>query len=330
MNIGGKKIPAWAAWGGGIGGGLVLFIYFKNRASSGSSSGSSGGSESGTDPATGLPYSEDDQEDPLTGMTYLAEAQEYGSVSAAEAALSENAYSDSGESPYYGTAGYPTENVGYTQQGGNGYTSNAQWSQAVQAGLSDLGYSSETVASALGLYLNNMPLNATDTSIIQAAVAEYGEPPVGSYSIIQQGNGTGSSGATVSVPNVVGMPIDEAGPAIAGLGLVYHGPSPVPGKTVTIISQSPAGGSQVAQGTVVTAVGNGGGSGSGSSGGTVTVPNVVGKPIDQAGPMITGAGLKWDGPAPVKGKTVTVTSQNPAAGSKVAAGTTVRATGKTS
>ena len=64
--------------------------------------------------------------------------------------------------------------------------------------------------------------------------------------------------------------------------------------------------------------------------GNVTVPNVVGQEIAKAGPEITAAGLVWDGPAPVKGKVVTVTSTTPAAGTSVAKGTTIRATGKTS
>jgi hypothetical protein len=60
-------------------------IYMYKRSSSASTSASTTAS-TGIDPVTGLPYSEDQTVDPLTGMTYLAEAQEYGSVSAAEAA----------------------------------------------------------------------------------------------------------------------------------------------------------------------------------------------------------------------------------------------------
>lgn len=61
----------------------------------------------------------------------------------------------------------------------------------------------------------------------------------------------------------------------------------------------------------------------------VAVPNIVGKRIDEAGPIIKAAGLKYSGPAPVKGHVVVITSQTPHAGTKVNPGTTVRALGKT-
>lgn len=189
MKIAGHNIPKWAAWGGAIGGGLVLYIYFKNRAS--------GSSQSGTDPATGLPYSQDDQTDPLTGMTYAAEASEYGSVAAAEEAAStasEPAYgASSGTYGYVGSAGYPTENVTDSTTTGS-YATNAAWSQAATAGLSSLGYSATDIAAALGLYFAGAPLTSDQASIVQAAVAEFGPPPQGTYSIVS----TPSSGGAVT------------------------------------------------------------------------------------------------------------------------------------
>lgn len=189
MKIGGKQINNWYVVGGGAGLALVIYLYRRSSASSKASA-----SASGTDPLTGLPYSSDNTVDPLTGMTYLQEAQTYGSVAAAEAqAGSGSAYGLSGGSGGYGgTAGFPTSNVGAGSAAGQSFATNAAWAQAVQAGLSALGYDPQTVAAALGLFFAQHPLSATQAQIVQAAEAEFGPPPQGTYQIIPQGSGTGS------------------------------------------------------------------------------------------------------------------------------------------
>jgi hypothetical protein len=201
MKIGGKEISNWWLIGGGAGV-IGLWLLYRHSSSSSANTASSG---SGIDPVTGLPYSEDQQVDPETGMTYLAEAQEYGSVSAAEAAVSSGSgYDDTGygsDSGYVGTAGYPTENVGTGTSTTGSYATNAAWAQAVTAGLVALGYSSTDVAAALGLFFAGQPLgNGSDgvsyASIVQAAEAEYGPPPQGTYSIIAEpSTGTGGAGS---------------------------------------------------------------------------------------------------------------------------------------
>lgn len=185
IDAGKKK---WLIVGGGAAG-LVLVIVLYKKGASGSSSSTS--STSGTDPLTGLPYSEDDSTDPVTGMTYLTEAQQYGSVTAAESAVSGGsafglAGSDSG---FSGTAGFPTSNVGTGSATSTSYATNAAWAQAVTAGLVGLGYTSTDVAAALGLFFAQHPLGtAADgvsyAEIVQAAEAEFGPPPQGTYSII--------------------------------------------------------------------------------------------------------------------------------------------------
>jgi hypothetical protein len=215
MEIAGHKINNWVIIGGA--GGLILVIYLYKRGSSGSSAAasSSGTDSSGVDPTTGLPYSEDDTVDPLTGMTYLQEAQEYGSVSAAETAyasgsLGSSLYSDSG---YSGTAGYSTSNVGTTTgTTSTSYATNAAWSQAVTAGLTELGYSSTDISTALGLFFSQQPLptlsdGVSAASIVQAAEAEYGPPPQGTYEIIPSSStgtttGTGTTTATKSAGSI--------------------------------------------------------------------------------------------------------------------------------
>lgn len=194
MKIGGKEINKWWLVGGA--GGAVLVFYLYRRSASAASSASS--TTTGTDPVTGLPYAEDQQVDPLTGMTYLSEAQEYGSVSAAEQAVS-SGYDASGESAYSGTAGSSTGTTSVTSTTGS-YATNAAWSQAVTAGLTGLGYSSTDIAAALGLFFAQQPLgNGSDgvsyASIVQAAEAEFGPPPQGTYSIIPEpSTGTGGAG----------------------------------------------------------------------------------------------------------------------------------------
>lgn len=201
VKVGGKHVSKWVLWGGI---GVVVVggvLYLRGK---GSSSSSSSTAQTGTDPVTGLPYSMDNQVDPASGMTYLAEAQQYGSVSAAEAAVSGGYGGVSGAS--YGASGLgyggiPSYVTGDTSNPPNVYATNAQWAQAVEAGLTALGYSSTDVAAALGRYLGNLSETADQATIVQAAVAEYGPPPVGSYQIIQQSSSPGpTGGGTTTTP----------------------------------------------------------------------------------------------------------------------------------
>lgn len=202
MEIAGKKVNKWVLIAGG--GGAVLLFYLYKKSSAEAAADSSATDSSSIDPVTGLPYSQDNEIDPATGMTYLSEAEQYGSVSAAEsAATSQSAYTSSGA--YYGaasggTAGYPTLNVtGADGATGNGYASNAAWSQAVTAGLAALGYEPTDISAALGLFFSSNPLGTAPdgvsyAQIIQAGVAEYGPPPVGNWAIIPEPSGGGAVG----------------------------------------------------------------------------------------------------------------------------------------
>lgn len=212
MEIGGKKVKTW--WliaGGGVAVVGVWFLYRKGA--SGSSSSSSGTSSSGIDPLTGLPSSQDNQVDPVTGMTYLEEAQQYGSIQAAEAAVtSGSGYYGSATGAYgYGSSygpldsGYPTISGLSSAPVGNSFSSNAAWAQAVTSGLVSLGYSSTDVAAALGLFFAQQPLGSGSdgvsyASIIQAAEAEYGPPPQGTYNIIPEPTNSGGGGTGGGTP----------------------------------------------------------------------------------------------------------------------------------
>lgn len=183
---------------------LAAILYWRHAASS-SSSKSTAADPNAIDPLTGMPFAQDQTTDPLTGLTYLGEAQQYGSVAAAEAAFS-GATSGSGYSAGYGassggTAGYPTSNVGGSTTP-NGYATNAQWSQAVTAGLAQLGYDPQAIGAALGAFFAQMQLTSDQAGIVQAAEAEFGPPPQGTYAIViapsSGGSGGSGSGGTTS------------------------------------------------------------------------------------------------------------------------------------
>ncbi|HUN30631.1 MAG TPA: hypothetical protein VMU95_01325, partial [Trebonia sp.] len=172
-----KGMPKWAIWASLAGGTAVTgYALWRHHQTTGSwspfaTSTTASASSQDTDPVTGLPYSQDNATDPLTGLTYLAEAEQYGSVQAAEASVSQfGATVTSGNGTT--TTAYGTPGTTTTASGGvsaSTYTSNAAWSQSVQAGLTDIGYNPTDVASALGLYLTGQPLTAAQAQIVNAA-----------------------------------------------------------------------------------------------------------------------------------------------------------------
>jgi hypothetical protein len=203
-----KKLPTWGKVTV-IGGGVVVayFAYRAHENNAAAAASSATTTSTGTDPVTGLPYADDDETDPMTGMTYLAEAQEYGSVQAAEEALGGYSSADAGTlgtggfyTSAYNGDGVDTGAVGTT----SGYGTNAAWAQAAESGLTEVGYSSTDVAAALGAYLSSQPLTTDQATIVYAAIAEYGPPPVGSFSVIMApttsasttGNSSGASSTT--------------------------------------------------------------------------------------------------------------------------------------
>jgi len=232
---------------------LAGYLEYKHHASTGSwnpwSSGSSSAAPTSTsaiDPVTGLPSSQDNATDPLTNLTYLAEAEQYGSVAAAEADVTQFGQSSAtGSGIGVSPATYPVAGSPSGTQAGSPYASNAAWAQAAQAGLTDVGYDSTSVARALGEYLTAQPLSTSgspsDWSIVNTAIAEYGQPPVTVPAPVQQP----SSGpaATATVPDVKGMPVSEADAVIRAAGLV---PGTGSTGTGTVTGQTPAGGTKVA------------------------------------------------------------------------------------
>lgn len=251
-----KSLPTWGKWAIGIGGlGAVYFAYKQHTNSS-----AAGSASTGNDPLTGMPYSQDNSIDPLTGQTYLAEAQQYGSVSAAEAAYSSYNGSALGSyGPGVPASSYYTSNGGTTTGTGVSYPDNATWSQAVEAGLSDIGYSQTDVAAALGRYLGRLSLTPAQAQIIYAALAEYGNPPSGSYQVVLAPSTppnpkTFPPRPQVEVPNVAGFSQVQAEQVLNSEGLKAAATKETApkGSVYIVHSTSPKAGTRVNPGSTVT------------------------------------------------------------------------------
>lgn len=320
VNIFGKKVPAWGVGLVAAGGVAALYFVYKQKQNAAAAAATT----STIDPLTGLPTSQDNVVDPLTGSTYLAEAQEYGSVSAAESALSGGSSVAANEADLLsnggsGGGGFVGSDVGGAPPNSNvvagtTYGSNSAWSQAVEAGLTDVGYVPTDVSAALGRYLSNLSETPAQASIVQAAIAEYGPPPVGSFQIISAPPTTATGTTTeVTIPNVVGVDVSQASSILTASGLKPSGPAGTAGVTHVVTSTTPAVGTQVASGSSVTL----------NYKSSPTVPNVVGEAQEAAFARLSAAGLKAKGTPVVKGKTLIVQSQSVKAGTSVPAGTTV-------
>lgn len=179
----------------------------------------SAGEQTGINPVTGLSYSDDNAVDPITGEQYLAEAQEFGSVAAAESSVSAFGQSTAtGSGIPVNPASPQSAGTANPAVGSDIYTSNAAWSQAVTAGLVSIGYDGPTVAAAIGAYLTQTPVDPDQIKIINTAIAEYGRPPVGNLQVIPKP--TASPSPTPSpqpkpTPKPAGVPSVSGGHVIS-------------------------------------------------------------------------------------------------------------------
>lgn len=327
MELGGHKINNWWLIGGAAGVVGLWYWYQKSAASNTAAAASASSSTTSIDPVTGLPYSEDSTVDPITGMTYLTEAQQYGSVQAAEEEITSGSayYGDTGTGSAI-DSGYPTESYyspgyGDSTPSSQSYSSNAAWAQAATSGLVALGYSSQDVSTALGAFFAQLPLGSGSdgvsyASIIQAAEAEYGPPPQGTYSIIPEPS-TSTTG-TAAIPSVTGMSTADAEAAITAAGFKYS----LSGSG-TVFSQTPAAGGVYPKGGTVDIGARTGGT---TTAATVTMPNVIGQSVNAGEATLQSAGfvpnVNSGGPRN-PAKQYTIISQTPAGGGKYPKGGSV-------
>lgn len=325
-----KPWQRYAVIGGG--GAIVVYVWYKHKQGTAASTSASG---TGVDPVTGLPYAQDNTVDPLTGITYLQEAQQYGSVAAAESAVSSGAsagygggYGAYGDVYGYNSAG-ALSGVPYSTftgtQTGSSYTSNAEWAQAATAGLTDLGYTSTDIAAALGNYLAGLPLTSGQQQIVAAADAEYGYPPAGVPAVTTAPQTPPATTGNTTPTTYTVQPGDTLPGIAKKLGVnewaLYDLNESIIGSNPNLIYPGqvfqipPAGAQGVPPGT-----------------GQSVVPNVVGLLADQAQPILSSAQLRstLTGPSFQTGTSMVrvITAQSPSAGSHVAAGTNVTLTYK--
>jgi hypothetical protein len=260
-----SKTTRYVTIGGAVAiGGYMVYRHHSTTGSwnpwSSTSATSGTNTATGTDPITGMPYSDDSAIDPITSLSYLAEAQQYGSVAAAEASVSAYGQSTATGSgiPVNPASPASTGSIN-TPVGTSVYTSNAAWAQAATAGLTDVGYDGPTVAAALGAYETQTPLTADQVKIVNTAIAEYGPAPTGNLQVIQIPTTTPSPvtktptpTTMVTVPDLIGLEMEHVGTALAPYGLKQTGGQPnVKGKVRWVISQKPAAGTSVVKGSTV-------------------------------------------------------------------------------
>jgi len=213
-----------------------------------------------TDTTTGQVYS-DTAVDPITNLTYASEIANYGSVATADSEFA-SAYgtgaSTGGVEPQSFATGYTSNlaSVGTSSISGNNvYTSNSAWSQAVTAGLTDVGYDGPTVSAALGSFLTGTPLTTAQVTIVNTAIAEYGPPPEGNIQVIQQPVAKPSTtpapaakATSGPVPDVVG---ESAAAAAAHLKARGFGNSRGVAANDIIVATDPKAGTVAKYGTIV-------------------------------------------------------------------------------
>jgi len=190
IKLFGHQFKTWQVWTVGIGGGLATWYVIRQRQANAAAAATSAA---------------DSTVDPVTGLTDAQDIAQYGSVAAADAAYSGGTATGTASYGYggisggstYGAVGALGTTLGATS--GGGYASNADWDQAVTAGLSSIGYSETAVSSALGRYLSGLSLTPDQQNIVNTALGEYGNPPSGALPIIAApATSTASSGSTSS------------------------------------------------------------------------------------------------------------------------------------
>ena len=160
IKIAGHKFKSWEVWATAIGGVLVVFYVYKQHAANAAAASSTTTTPDSTDTGTGTIDPDDYYDETGAADDYLPSGVAAGSVASGE------------EYDYYGS--------GVT---GNTYTNNSQWASAATAGLESLGYDATTVNSAIANYLAGLQLTSSQAAIVQTALAEFGQPPVGSFAI---------------------------------------------------------------------------------------------------------------------------------------------------
>jgi beta-lactam-binding protein with PASTA domain len=170
------------------------------------------------------------------------------------------------------------------------------------------------VPNVLGLTVNEARRRVTAAGLLLGTARRTGrvidQQPAAETLVPRDSTVTVTLDLGVTVPNLLGLTVDQARQAVEQAGLVLEEPDAV-GR---IIGQRPRAGRSVAQGRVVSVTVE--------PIPLVIVPNVVGLTVQQARQVLELAGLALDAPD-IDGHVI---GQRPRAGSSVDAGTTVAVT----
>lgn len=188
VKIFGREYKQWQVWAVVAGGAAVTYFVIRQHKASAAAASSAG-----------------DAVDPITGLTTSQDIAQYGSVAAADAAYQSGGGTGAASYGYGGISGGSSAGplgsldtpIGVTS--GNGYATDADWDQAVTAGLANINYSASDVASAIGRYLGGLSLTPDQQNIVNTALGEFGPPPSGLKPIIAApSTGPATSGDTGS------------------------------------------------------------------------------------------------------------------------------------
>lgn len=151
-----KSTRNWILLGGVGAAGLIIWYVMRSKSAANQQAAATASTDPSIDPSTGLPW-------------------------AAEMGGGVGGYGGGTPSLY----GYYDPSTGQyiTGTGAGGIvtqpTTNASWAQQAEQYLMTLGYDPVHTAAALGKYLTGQPLTPDQMSIVQAALAFFGQPPQG-------------------------------------------------------------------------------------------------------------------------------------------------------
>lgn len=282
------KVPRTAAAGGVAVVAVLIGVYYYRKHQSASATATAASSATSTNqyPPDGTTGNPDDpySTDPATGQTYGDESAgsggTYGAYGTGSDLETTDAYPWDGttgdeDDPYsldpatgvtYGDEGLATGGTSASANGGPPFANNSDWETwaITQLTTQDPDINASDLTTALGLYLNGQPVSASQKTLIFDATGIAGDPPVAGPNnyppSVQTNGGTGGSGAVgtttqgkVRVPDVVGSRSATGTEALEASGFTVINKNPTPkGKTGTITSQSPKGGTDAATGSAVT------------------------------------------------------------------------------
>jgi hypothetical protein len=291
-----------------VGLGVIVYIRSRNAASTaaaadtaaaGGSTPDDGTDESGIDPATGIPYAEEDSGD----------------------------YGDDGGGDYaeddtdLDAAGYPigsAQDLAYEEEQSTGIETNDEWLEAAISG--DVPGTASAIQAACAAVLAGLTVTTAQKDLFLEAVGILGQPPQGYPTPIKTSDTasqSSSSSGNVSVPHTEGGTAGEAHDLIVAVGLVPKAATASQKPSDIVTGTSPSAGTSVASGSKVTITAK-----AGNTATEVTVPKTVGDTAGTAHDKISAAGLEPVAAASQE-PSMKVISTAPAGGAKAAKGTRV-------